>query len=79
MEKGIYNYRAPLCKAQRPALGDTVVLDLDGTERPYRIEAIVNAWNRPCGGRGLEGGFLLHPRPRSTSLHQEKRMRTAAV
>lgn len=44
VEKGIYNYRAPLCqKLKGLRTGDTVVLDLDGTERPYRIEAIVNA------------------------------------
>ncbi|HOB73080.1 MAG TPA: GreA/GreB family elongation factor [Phycisphaerae bacterium] len=44
VEKGIYNYKAPLSqklKGLRP--GDTVTLDLDGTERPYRIETITNA------------------------------------
>lgn len=44
IEKGIYNYKAPLCgKLRGLQVGDTVRLDLDGTEREYRIEAIANA------------------------------------
>lgn len=44
VEKGVYNYRAPLCqKMKNLKIGDTVVLDLDGKEREYRIETITNA------------------------------------
>ncbi|GMU23454.1 MAG: transcription elongation factor GreA [Phycisphaerae bacterium] len=44
VEKGIYNYRAPLCmKLRGLKVGDTVVLDLGGNEQEYRIESIANA------------------------------------
>ncbi|MEP0841373.1 MAG: GreA/GreB family elongation factor, partial [Phycisphaerae bacterium] len=44
VERGIYNYRAPLClKLKGLKVGDSVTLDLDGTERAYRIESIANA------------------------------------
>jgi transcription elongation GreA/GreB family factor len=44
VERGIYNYRAPMCgKLRHLKVGDTVELDLEGTEKPYRIAAIENA------------------------------------
>lgn len=44
VEKSIYNYRAPLCmKLKDRVVGEVVALDLDGTEREYRIESIANA------------------------------------
>ncbi len=44
VEKGVYNYRAPLCRKLRgKAVGETLILDLDGQERSYRVEAIFNA------------------------------------
>lgn len=48
VEKGIYNYRAPLCMKLRDLhIGDVVELDLDSGEKGYRIEAIANALDRP--------------------------------
>jgi len=44
VERGVYNYRAPLCmKLRGLRVGDTVDLDLDNGEKKYRIEAIANA------------------------------------
>lgn len=44
IEKGVYNYRAPLPgKLRGLQVGDTAMLDLDGTEREWRITSIVNA------------------------------------
>jgi len=44
LEKRIYNYRAPLCeKLKDLRVGDTVTLNLEGQEKEYRVEAIVNA------------------------------------
>ncbi len=49
MDKGIYNYRAPLCiKLKGLKVGDVVTLDLDGGEQPYRVENIANALARPA-------------------------------
>ncbi|MBP7934140.1 MAG: GreA/GreB family elongation factor [Phycisphaerae bacterium] len=43
-EKGIYNYRAPMCMRLRGLkVGDVVTLELDGPETGWRIEAIENA------------------------------------
>ncbi len=48
MEKGIYNYRAPLClKLKGLKIGDVVTLDLDNGEQSYRVENIANALARP--------------------------------
>lgn len=48
LEKGIYNYRAPLClKLKGLKIGDVVTLDLDNGEQPYRVENITNALARP--------------------------------
>lgn len=45
IEKGIYNYRAPLSSKLRGlSVGDTAILDLDGKEREYRIEVIANGF-----------------------------------
>lgn len=47
-ERGIYNYRAPLCiKLKGLRVGDAVVLELDGVECEYRLERIENALDRP--------------------------------
>ncbi|MBI4579775.1 MAG: GreA/GreB family elongation factor [Planctomycetes bacterium] len=44
MDRGIYNYRAPLCGRLRGLrVSDTVRLDLGAGERDYRVEAIGNA------------------------------------
>lgn len=44
VEKGIYNYQAPLAmKLKGLTIGETVMLDLEDQEYEYRIEAIVNA------------------------------------
>lgn len=47
VDKGIYNYRAPMCmKLRGLRVGDTVELDLDSGQKRYRIEAIANALER---------------------------------
>jgi len=44
IDKGIYNYRAPLCaKLKDLTVGDTVTLNLGDAEAEYRIESINNA------------------------------------
>jgi transcription elongation factor GreA len=44
IERGVYNYRAPMCQKLRGLrVGDTAALDLDGAERQWRIAAIQNA------------------------------------
>ena len=44
IEKGVYNYKAPLCSKLRGLrVGETAHLELDSAEREYRIEAITNA------------------------------------
>jgi len=49
MEKGIYNYRAPLCrKLKGLKIGDVVTLDLGSGEQPWRVEHIANALARPA-------------------------------
>ncbi|NLX13025.1 MAG: hypothetical protein GXY44_05120 [Phycisphaerales bacterium] len=49
MDKGIYNYRAPLClKLKGLKVGDVVTLDLDSGEQSYRVENITNALARPA-------------------------------
>lgn len=44
IDRGIYNYKAPLCmKLRNLRPGDTINLDLDDSEKEYRIESISNA------------------------------------
>lgn len=43
-EKGIYNYRAPMCtRLKGLRAGDVVTMELDGPEATWRIETIENA------------------------------------
>jgi len=47
VERGVYNYQAPMCMKLRGLhVGDTVELDLDSGQKSYRIEAINNALER---------------------------------
>jgi len=44
IDRHIYNYNAPMCRRMMGLqVGETVELNLDGTDREYRIEAIASA------------------------------------
>ncbi len=51
VDKGVYNYRAPLCmKLKELRVGDVAALDLGGGEREYRVEEIANALTSKATG-----------------------------
>ena len=44
VERHVYNYRAPLSRRMMGLrVGDTLTMDIDGTEREYRIESVESA------------------------------------